>query len=131
MTQEDIAAYIGTLACGIAQITAGQLIDTNDDQVGVIALPGRPSTTTAGNNGVLVIEYPQVQVLARSKTSGTAQAALLVIYKALPQVVNRVLGIGTSRYLGFDPQQAPFQLGTRDDKARITWVVNFLVTKEV
>lgn len=134
-TQTHIAAYIASLNTGIAAVTAGRLIPAPDDQIGVILSPGmRPTTTIGvpGTGGTLVLEYPELAVWARSKTSATVEAALDVIFRALPKIVNAALpGVsGSARYLGFDPRQSPFKLDF-DADSRWLWAVNFGVSKEV
>lgn len=74
------------------------------------------------------VEMPQLQVVARAKTSEAAEALAYAIWMLLAQINNQVLG--TTYYRSIFPNASPGLMG-RDANDRVLVSFNCTVAKEV
>ncbi len=129
MVLDDLGFYLQAQGVGTVDQTIflGQVPETPDDVIVLLEYGGAPPMHTH-DNPQRAIEYPRVQVTARSKSYQTARQNCEAALSALDRIVNT--SINGTRYLRCLAQQAPFLLG-KDQNARHQVVVNCELWKAV
>ena len=124
---KDIAEYLEDKGIGTVgtNIFAGQMPDTPDICVAVLAYAGQPPDEVSED-----MEYPGLQVMVRGEKNGfsAAMTKAYAVLNALHGVTDTT--IETHYYYRISASQSPAQAGF-DKNDRPLLVINFQVTKEV
>lgn len=121
---EDVAGWAAPTHGAIAtDLFEGQLPDSPDDAIGLVATGGGPTIRSFGR---LEWQQPTLQVFVRRSSTLDAEAAAEALWRDFDAFTRQVLG-GTT-YVSIRPIQPPYKFDV-DAKDRVTYAFNVEVVR--